>query len=40
MPEDLDLTPFDRRGGLAAFYGAFGDEYENILNEMNHELVA
>ena len=40
LPEDLDLTPFDRRGGLAAFYGAFGDEYENILNEMNLELVA
>ena len=37
---DLDLTPFDRRGGLAAFYGSFGDEYENILNEMNIELVA
>jgi len=40
LPEDLDLTPFDRRGGLAAFYGAFGDDYENILNEMNVELVA
>ena len=40
LPEDLDLTPFDRRGGLAAFYGVFGDEYENILNEMNIELVA
>lgn len=40
LPEDLDLTPFDRRGGLAAFYGAFGDEYESILNEMNLELVA
>lgn len=40
LPEDLDLTPFDRRGGLAAFYGAFGDDYENILNEMNIELVA
>ncbi len=40
LPEDLDLTPFDRCGGLAAFYGAFGDEYESILNEMNVELVA
>ena len=40
LPEDLDLTPFDRCGGLAAFYGAFGDDYENILNEMNVELVA
>ncbi len=39
-PSDLDLTPFDRRGGLAAFYDAFGDEYEEILNEMNKELVA
>ena len=40
LPADLDLTPFDRRGGLAAFYGAFGDEYESILNEINIELVA
>ena len=39
-PSDLDLTPFDRRGGLAAFYDAFGDEYEKILMEMNEELVA
>ena len=39
-PSDLDLIPFDRRGGLAAFYDAFGDEYEEILNEMNKELVA
>lgn len=40
LPEDLDLTPFDKRGGLSAFYDAFGDEYESILAEMNQELVA
>lgn len=40
LPEDLDLTPFDRKGGLMAFYQAFGEDYENILNEMNMELVA
>lgn len=40
LPEDLDLTPFDKHGGLAAFYDAFGDQYEEILNEMNIELVA
>lgn len=40
LPEDLDLTPFDRKGGLMAFYKAFGEDYENILNEMNIELVA
>lgn len=39
-PSDLDLTPFDRRGGLSAFYYAFGDDYEKILMEMNEELVA
>lgn len=40
VPSDLDLTPFDRHGGLSAFYDAFGDEYEKILMEMNEELVA
>lgn len=39
-PSDLDLTPFDRRGGLSAFYDAFGDDYEKILEEINIELVA
>ena len=39
-PEDLDLSPFDRKGGLGRFYEVFGDEYEMILNEMNVELVA
>lgn len=40
LPEDLDLTPFDRKGGLLGFYDAFGDGYEQILQEMNVELVA
>lgn len=40
LPEDLDLTPFDRKGGLLGFYNAFGDNYEQILQEMNVELVA
>lgn len=39
-PEDLDLSPFDRKGGLGRFYDVFGDDYEKILNEMNIELVA
>lgn len=37
--EDLDLSPFDHKGGLGRFYDVFGDEYESILNEMNIELV-
>ena len=39
-PEDLDLSPFDRRGGLGRFYDVFGEQYEAVLQEMNVELVA
>ena len=39
-PEDLDLSPFDHKGGLGRFYDVFGDVYERILQEMNVELVA
>ena len=37
---DLDLNPFDRKGGLGRFYEVFGEIYEAILMEMNIELVA
>ena len=40
VPDDLDLSPFDRKGGLGKFYDVFGDAYEGILIEMNLELVA
>ncbi|MDY0288043.1 MAG: type I restriction-modification enzyme R subunit C-terminal domain-containing protein [Sphaerochaeta sp.] len=40
LTDDLDLTPFDRKGGLMAFYGVFGDVYKEVLQEMNRELVA
>ncbi len=40
VPDDLDLSPFDRKGGLGGFYAAFGDQYEAILNELNKVLVA
>ena len=39
-PSDLDLNPFDRKGGLGRFYEVFGEKYEAILAEMNIELVA
>ena len=39
LPEDLELTPFDKKGGLMGFYQAFGEHYKEILHEMNVELV-
>ena len=39
-PNDLELNPFDRKGGLGRFYEVFGEAYEKILDEMNIELVA
>lgn len=39
-PTDLDLNPFDRKGGLGRFYEVFGESYVAILMEMNIELVA
>ncbi len=38
--DELELTPFNSKGGLGKFYQLFGDEYEDILNEMNYVLVA
>ena len=40
QPSDLELNPFDRKGGLGRFYEVFGERYEEILMEMNVELVA
>ncbi|MBR5423859.1 MAG: DEAD/DEAH box helicase family protein [Clostridia bacterium] len=39
-PEDLDLNPFDSKGGLGRFYEVFGVDYQAVLQEMNVELVA
>lgn len=39
-PEDLDLSPFDHKGGLGKFYEVFGENYKSILDEMNIRLVA
>ena len=39
-PDDLELSPFDRKGGLGRFYEVFGADYEALLLELNIELVA
>ena len=40
VPDDLDLSPFDRKGGLGRFYQVFGSNYQELLNEINEKLVA
>ena len=39
-PDDLDLSPFDRRGGLGRFYQLFGRDYVKVLEDLNEVLVA
>jgi type I restriction enzyme R subunit len=38
--DDLENAPFDDYGGLGKFYRLFGNEYEEILEEMNEALAA
>ena len=37
--DDLEYTPFDTKGGLGKFHRFFGNDYANILNEMNYALL-
>ncbi|MDD4156486.1 MAG: type I restriction-modification enzyme R subunit C-terminal domain-containing protein [Candidatus Cloacimonetes bacterium] len=38
--DDLDLAPFNNKGGLGKYYDLFGEQYINVMNEMNAALVA
>jgi len=38
--DDLDYTPFDARGGRGRMWQLFGNETENIINELNEVLAA
>jgi len=38
--DDLDMAPFDARGGLGRMYQLFGDRMEWVMDELNRELVA
>jgi len=38
--DDLDYTPFDAKGGKGKMYQLFGNEMENIINELNEVLAA
>lgn len=38
--DDLDYTPFDAQGGRGKMYELFGDNMNEIINELNEVLVA
>jgi type I restriction enzyme R subunit len=38
--EDLDYAPFDREGGIGRMYELFGEQMDEVIEEMNEELVA
>ena len=38
--DDLELPPFEAKGGLGKFYQLFGNQYLNIITELNVALVA
>ncbi len=37
---DLEMAPFDAKGGLGKMYQLFGDRTESLIGEMNEALVA
>ena len=38
--DDFDLNPFNAQGGLGKMWQLFGDNTENIINELNEALAA
>ena len=39
-PEDLELSPFNQRGGLGRAHQLFGEELPGLLDELNEVLAA
>ena len=39
-PEDLDLSPFNQRGGLGKAHQLFGEQLPKLLDELNEALAA
>ena len=39
-PDDLELAPFNQRGGLGKAHQLFGDSLKGLLDELNETLAA
>jgi type I restriction enzyme R subunit len=38
--DDIDMAPFDAKGGLGKMYQLFGERMDTVLHEMNEALAA
>ena len=38
--DDLDMAPFDARGGMGRMYQLFGDRMDDVISELNEALAA
>ena len=38
--DDLDMAPFDGKGGLGQMYELFGERMDSVTNELNEGLAA
>ena len=38
--DDLELAPFDSKGGMGQMYKLFGDQMDSVIDELNEALVA
>ena len=38
--EDLDMAPFDSKGGMGQMYKLFGEHMDDVIDEMNEALAA
>ena len=38
--DDLDMAPFDAKGGMGQMYKLFGDRMDGVINELNEALAA
>lgn len=38
--DDFEIAPFDARGGLGRMYQLFGNQMDEVINELNDVLAA
>lgn len=38
--DDLEMAPFNAKGGMGKMYQLFGDEMDDVIEELNKELAA